>query len=190
MGSPSAADWVREAEQWVLLDALLPTLLKGEAEPASPEAGLQFARLCLYKRRYGEAIMFYTKAFAAKPALAEDTSAGNRYNAACAAALAGCGKGEDAAANDSPARVRWREQARGWLRADLALWTQKIGDAKPEDRAAAAKTVKHWQEDTDLAGVRDKDALAKLPADEQDAWRKLWADVDALLKKTGDGGQK
>jgi hypothetical protein len=31
--------------------------------------------------------------------------------------------------------------------------------------------------------VRDKDALAKLPAEEQDAWRKLWTDVDALLKK-------
>ena len=43
--------------------------------------------------------------------------------------------------------------------------------------------LRHWQEDSDLAGVRDKDALAKLPSDEQDAWRKLWADVDALLKK-------
>jgi len=31
--------------------------------------------------------------------------------------------------------------------------------------------------------VRDKDALSKLPVEEQEAWRKLWADVDALLKK-------
>jgi hypothetical protein len=31
--------------------------------------------------------------------------------------------------------------------------------------------------------VRDKDALAKFPADEQEAWRRLWADVDILLKK-------
>ena len=43
--------------------------------------------------------------------------------------------------------------------------------------------MSHWQEDADLAGVRDADALAKLPPDEQDAWRKLWADVDAVLKK-------
>ena len=41
----------------------------------------------------------------------------------------------------------------------------------------------HWQEDRDLAGVRDKDALAKLPAEERAAWEKLWADVAALLKK-------
>jgi hypothetical protein len=45
------------------------------------------------------------------------------------------------------------------------------------------ETLRHWQQDSDLAGVRDKGALAKLPAAERDAWRKLWADVDALLKR-------
>jgi hypothetical protein len=40
-----------------------------------------------------------------------------------------------------------------------------------------------WQEKRDLAGVRDKDALAKLPAEERAAWEKLWADVAAVLKK-------
>jgi hypothetical protein len=112
------------------------------------------------------------------------------YNGACAAALAGCGQGEDPAKADEKEHSRWRQQALDWLRTALNLWTKKIDGGKPEDRAAAAKKLQHWQEDTDLAGVRDKDALAKLPADEQDAWRKLWADVDALLKKAGDGGQK
>ncbi len=32
--------------------------------------------------------------------------------------------------------------------------------------------------------MRDKDALEKLPADERDAWRKLWADVAELRAKT------
>ncbi len=41
----------------------------------------------------------------------------------------------------------------------------------------------HWQQDTDLAGIRDAAALAKLPADEQKACTQLWADVAALLKK-------
>jgi len=31
--------------------------------------------------------------------------------------------------------------------------------------------------------VRDADALAKLPEAERETWRKLWADVDALLAK-------
>ena len=45
--------------------------------------------------------------------------------------------------------------------------------------------------DFDLASVRDPDAIAKLPTDEQDGWRKLWDDVDAVLKldalKEGSG---
>ena len=38
----------------------------------------------------------------------------------------------------------------------------------------------HWQIDTDLAGIRDGAAPAKLPADEQTACTQLWADVGAL----------
>ena len=45
------------------------------------------------------------------------------------------------------------------------------------------RTLRHWQQDTDLAGIRDAAALAKLPADEQKAFAQLWADVAALLKK-------
>jgi hypothetical protein len=40
-----------------------------------------------------------------------------------------------------------------------------------------------WQQDSDLAGIRDKAALAKLPANERAAFTKLWADVAALLEK-------
>jgi hypothetical protein len=43
--------------------------------------------------------------------------------------------------------------------------------------------MKHWQADAALVGVRDKEALAKLPAQEQEAWQKLWAEVEAVLKK-------
>ena len=40
-----------------------------------------------------------------------------------------------------------------------------------------------WQQDPDLAGVRDGQALATLPRAEQEAWRDLWSDAEALLKK-------
>jgi hypothetical protein len=43
--------------------------------------------------------------------------------------------------------------------------------------------MRHWQQDVDLIGLRDKDAVAKLPADEQEACQKLWAEVAALLRK-------
>jgi hypothetical protein len=35
----------------------------------------------------------------------------------------------------------------------------------------------------DCAGVRDADALDKLPEAERAEWRKLWADVDAVVQK-------
>ena len=117
------------------------------------------------------------------PDIADDLTTYCRYNAACAAALAGCGQGEDAAKIDAKERDRWRKQALDWLRADLALRTKQIDDGKPEDRAAASRTLRHWKADPDLAGVRDPEALAVPPPDEQDAWRKLWAEVDALLMK-------
>jgi hypothetical protein len=44
------------------------------------------------------------------------------------------------------------------------------------------QALRHWQTDPDLAGVRDKEALAALPEAEQEAWRKLWADMEELLK--------
>ena len=51
------------------------------------------------------------------------------------------------------------------------------------EQMQAVKVLAHWREDDDLAGVRDADALMKLPDAERDAWRQLWADLDALLPK-------
>jgi hypothetical protein len=39
------------------------------------------------------------------------------------------------------------------------------------------------RQDPYLAALRSSDALAKLPAVERDACKKLWAEVDALLKR-------
>jgi hypothetical protein len=46
--------------------------------------------------------------------------------------------------------------------------------------------LSHRQQDTDLAGIRDKAALDKLPAEEQKAFTQEAADVAALLKKAGE----
>jgi hypothetical protein len=96
--------------------------------------------------------------------------------------LAACGQGEDAAKLEA-ARTKLRRQALAWLRADLALRARQLETGKPADRAAARQALRHWQQDPDLAGLRDAAALAKLPADEPKAFAQLWADVAALLKK-------
>ena len=43
--------------------------------------------------------------------------------------------------------------------------------------------MQHWQQDTDFAGVRGTDVIAKLPEAERQEWQKLWNDVADLLKR-------
>jgi hypothetical protein len=70
------------------------------------------------------------------------------------------------------------------LRADLAYWTNQATNEEPAPRELARQTLKHWQEDADLSGLRDAAELAKLSADEQKVCKELWADVQTLLDKT------
>jgi tetratricopeptide (TPR) repeat protein len=174
---------LQKCERCVKLEARLPRLLKGEDKPASAGEALEVGILCYHKRMYAAAARFAAAAFAADPKLADDLKAGYRYSAACLAALAGAGKGEDAAKLDAKERARLRQQALAWLRADLALHTKLLGSGQGGARAEVQRELRHWQKDADLAGIRDKAALAKLPADEQKAFTRLWADVAALLKK-------
>jgi tetratricopeptide (TPR) repeat protein len=175
-----SAQWVREAEQLVALESKLPKILSGEAQPADTAEQMVLAQLCQeHKKLYAAATRFYAEAFAAQPKLAEDLNAGNRYNAACAAALAGCGEGEDAGKLDEKERTRLRRQAQAWLRADLAQYAHIVEKGPTPGRAIVEQRLQHWQQDSDFVGVRG-DALARLPEAERQEWHKLWAEVEAL----------
>jgi serine/threonine-protein kinase len=154
----------------------------GSYTPASNAERLGLAEWCQVKKLHHTAAGLYAAAFAADPKLADDLGAGHRYNAACYAALAAAGQGEGAAKLDDKERTRLRQQALDWLRADLALRGKQLESGKPH-RAAVQQALRHWQQDTDLAGLRDKAALAKLPPEERAAFASLWSDVAALLKK-------
>jgi hypothetical protein len=162
-------------------DSLLPAVLRGEASPATAAVGANLAWLAQqpYKEVYAASARLYRDAFAASPQLAGALGGGHRYNAACAAVLAGCGRGKDAVGLDAKERAGWRKQALAWLRADLAAWG-RLAAANP---AVVRQKMQHWQQDADLAGVRDKEGLGKLPMDERADWVKLWAEVDALLRR-------
>ncbi len=129
-------------------------------------------------------------AFEAHSKLADDMQARNRYNAACAAALAGSGQGKDDPPLDEATKARWRKQATDSFKADLAAWSKVLEKAPPAARQAMSQMLQHWKADSDLAGLRDPALLAKLPADEQKACRAFWADVDALLAKVRRGTSK
>jgi tetratricopeptide (TPR) repeat protein len=181
---------LQKCEKFAKLEARLPRLLTGEDKPASVQESLDITVLCQAKRLHAAFARFSAHTFAAEPKLADHLPAALRYNAACAAALAAAGKGEDAAQLDDKERTRLRQQALDWLRADLALRTKQLQSGKPADRTAVQQALRHWQKDTDLIGLRDKEALAKLAAQEQKMFARLWADVAALLKQAETPGKK
>jgi serine/threonine protein kinase/Tfp pilus assembly protein PilF len=178
-----SAHLVSRCERLVELDATLPQFLEDKVKPANPGESVELAELCSIKHLHRAAARFWEQAFAGKPRLAEDPRNGNRYNAACAAALAGCGKGKDADKLDEMERGRLRRQALDWLRADLKSWGRLLEKEPATVRPMLAGQLRHWQQDADLAGVRGPEALARLPESERPAWRKLWADVAELLAR-------
>jgi serine/threonine-protein kinase len=177
---------VRQCERLVELDRRLPGILAGKATPGSTGERLELAGLCSLKRLNRAATRFYADAFAAEPKVADDLGASHRYNAACAAALAGVGQGQDARDLDDKGRARLRQQALDWLRADLAACGRVLGNGPQQARALALGRLQRCLAGPDFAGVRDRGALARLPERERQAWQQLWAEVrDRLARARG-----
>src|SRR5262249_40540789 len=152
------------------------------AKPTTARELVELASFCgEYRKCYRAAVGFFSDAFAADPKLAADTKAQHRYSAACDAALAAAGKGEDAAGLADKERAHLRRRARDWLRAGLAAYARLT--EKADARKEVQKRLNHWLHDPDLASVRDEKALAALPEKERQEWQKLWAEVAALRKK-------
>jgi serine/threonine protein kinase/Tfp pilus assembly protein PilF len=167
-------------EQFLRLQKQLPAILRGEKPP--PAADLHnLGEVCIATKDYAAAARFYRDAFAKDPEMAESLEAGYRFDAARAAACAGCGL--DKAAALTPAeQAKWRKQAQDWLRADLKLWSQNIEKGGPISAPDSLRALQHWRHHLHLAGVRGA-AIEKLEPDERDDWRKFWAEVYTAVKR-------
>ncbi len=178
---PGRADWRQSRGQalaglgrWAEAEADLrkaAAALPGKAEPLVHLAVV----LAQGAKRPAAAAQAYADAFAAEPAWADNLDAFHRYNAACAAALAAASSGADAPRLTEGERTAWRRRALEWLRADLRA--RRAPAASSPKRAGLPQALAHWQGDADLAGVRDPEALARLPAGEREAWKRFWAEV-------------
>jgi eukaryotic-like serine/threonine-protein kinase len=182
-GRPSAK-WVEEAARLVTIAARLPAILKGDDRPKDNADRLALGQMCYDTKRFAAAARFWDEALKADPKLGDDRQLQHGYNVACAAALAGAGPGKDEPPPDDSARAKLRGQALGWLKAELAMWTRFLESDPSHAKPAIIQTIGHWKADPDLAGIRDPDALTKLPDAEREAWKTFWADVEALLKRT------
>jgi tetratricopeptide (TPR) repeat protein/tRNA A-37 threonylcarbamoyl transferase component Bud32 len=178
---------LRQCERLLDLERKLPAVLAGQSQPADASERLEYARFAAHKGLYAGAAGLFAAAFAADPRAADNLTAGHRYNAACTAAAAAAGQGLDANKLSEQERARWREQALGWLRADLAKWAGRLKDGGPAAGKQVAAKLRSWQQDAALAGIRDAAPVARLPEGEREACRRLWADVDGLVRKAQGG---
>jgi serine/threonine protein kinase/tetratricopeptide (TPR) repeat protein len=189
LGSPNprwpypSARWVEQCERLLAFDEKLPAIQNGQQLPASVAEYIGLAELCRHasKRRYAAAARWYAKAFAAQPP-PSDGPVDERYNAARAAALAGCGQGNDGDQADDNERPRLRRQALDWLRTDLAACRQLLEKEPIKAPPMLAQRLQNWQLEKEFAGVRGE-ALKHLPEAEREEWQKLWADVADLVTR-------
>jgi len=180
--APTLPDVRNELERLRRLAALepeLPRILGGNDGDLAPAVRGDVARLCRYKGLTAASARFWRSAFAGDPKLLEDGDA--VHDAACAAAVAGSGRGEDAAALSATDRGRWREQAVAWRRLELQAIQRRLASADDSDRGAIRDSLAHWQRDPDLEALRDERFTALLPDSESKACAALWRDVDELL---------
>ncbi|MDG3005408.1 serine/threonine-protein kinase [Paludisphaera mucosa] len=191
-----------EAEAMILSNR--PAFLRGVYEPQDNDERLVLAGSCQSQGRYHRAARLYAAAFAADPDLADNlttecryrsteeepfyermecVNTETRYIAARCAAVAGCGLGKDGAELSRAERARWREQARAWLLADLALWGKTLEGGSERDLSLARKMLTHWQVEPDLAGIRDLKALDSASAEERNDCFALWDEVGTVLRR-------
>ena len=192
----------REAEALILPD--LPAFLRGEYEPQENNERLALVGTCQSQGRYRTAARLYAEAFTADPLLADNLTTECRYRstqeephyervesintearylAARCAALAGSGQGRDGPSLSRAERARWRQQARAWLRADLALWGKTLASGSDQDLALVKRMLTHWQVEPGLTGIRDLKSLDDVSAEEHDDCFALWDQVGAVLRR-------
>jgi tetratricopeptide (TPR) repeat protein len=192
LGETEAGPRLQACERLRTLHSRLPGLIAGRDRPADNAERLAFAELCRQpcERCYALAARLYADAFSAGPKLADDLRAGYRFQAAGAAAAAGCGQGKDGAQLGEAEKARLRDQSLNWLQADLAVWTRQARGGTAEARAAVQRVLRAWKRDAHLVGVRDPAALAQLTPAEREAWQKLWQEVDAVLAQVSAPAKK
>jgi tetratricopeptide (TPR) repeat protein len=163
------------------LESKLPELADGNAKPLDVREELDAAWLCRLPRHalFAGAARLYGAAFKADPHIPQDRVMPFLYWAGCAAAQAGLGLGQDAASLTESEKAQLRAQALAWLREDLTLWQREASSARLESREAAARSLRLYKQDAALAPVRD--ALAKRPQSERQAWGSFWSQVDETL---------
>jgi hypothetical protein len=152
-------------------------VLGGEARARDNADRVELVRHCdLYGWDAGGAKL-YAEALEADPNMPPVRGESPAWIAARYAARAGTGMSSGGSPLDVDARARLRRQALAWMRAELNTWPRRPSPDKPEMLRRAADFLDRYMTDPALFGVRDREALERLPAEERQAWEQLWKDA-------------
>jgi serine/threonine-protein kinase len=168
----------REAEKMIVPN--LTALLEGKQQPRDNDERITQIGVCWFEKRFAALARIYGEAFTADPNL----TLTHRQAATRAAVQAGCGRGIDAGGLGEAERRNWRGQARKWMREELSAMTSALKHDYNKFRDPVRYALKQWQNEPELAGIRDSAELEKLSADEREDCRKVWAEVNAVLDST------
>ena len=174
---------VETVERLAALAGRIAELKAGRVEPADAGERLAWAQVCAGSGLYSRAADLYAVCLAEDPALTADFRREVRLDAACAAALAvPRPEGRPTALDEAQFAPR-RRQAIDWLRADLDAWSANFAADPRLPAADVRRRFARWTEGPELAGLRDRAALAAMPDADRVEWTALWADVRGLLAR-------
>ena len=164
---------LERCKQLVAIESRLPAIL-AEQELPSDVATQRALAEWLYKDKklnYASARL-YAAVFAKQPSLADDLVTQNRIDAACAAALAGCGMGADAASLDDAKKTELRKQALAWFKAERDAWAIRQSKGTIAEQLSVAAAVRALQSNGDLACLRDQGWNWRIPGlPSSQSWR-------------------
>jgi serine/threonine-protein kinase len=189
---PSAA-WLARTRRLQAADAKFGPVMRHEVELTDAEECFLYAEVCHFRGLDASAASLAERAFALDPRRVTDADLSavyggddpDVYKAACYAAMAGTGRSADSYLLDDAARAKMRARALAWAKVALAAATRAVANADADGLRAHGSALWWWIEEPDLDGVHEESALARLPVDEQEAWRTLWSDLRALAAKAG-----
>jgi WD40 repeat protein len=150
-------------------------------KPADNAERLTLAQIAFDHKHFAAATRLWAEALETDSNLGGNRRAQYRYKAARAAVLAAAGHATNEPPLDDAAKARLRRQALDWLKAELAAWSKRLEPGSRASRPAIARALSDWEQNLELAGVRDSAALARFPEADRKEWQALWADFRDLI---------
>jgi hypothetical protein len=149
--------------------------LRQEGTPGRALPPIAYADYLRFRGKYARAAEAYARALGRGRVGPSGSPA--RVRAAMAAARA---VGRAGPAVDPGRRDRWLGLALGWLRDAIADWRDRVERDPVRDLPGVRGGLETLQLCGDLAAVRDREGLDRLPEGRRVAWEAFWADVAAL----------